>query len=102
MGTVNWGGHEFTVCDPENTVWEDVAGVYIFAGIEADGFWHASYIGIAHSFRDRIPNHDRWAEARMRGATHIHALPVRQGAMRAHIEQTLIVRYHPYLNTHYR
>ena len=37
----------------------------------------------------------------MRGATDSHALAVSQ-VIRAHIEQTLIARYHPHLNAQYR
>jgi predicted GIY-YIG superfamily endonuclease len=102
MATVNWGGNEFTVYTMDGTTWNDVSGVYIFAGTEADGLWHAQYIGIADNFSNRLPNHERWAEARTRGATHVHALVVPQAATRQQIEQALIGHYQPYLNSHHR
>ena len=66
--TVSWGGYTFTVHDPGSD-WNDVAGVYIFAGLSADRqWWQAKYIGQTTSFAARIPSHDRWAaDARGRG-----------------------------------
>ena len=75
--TVKWLTYEFTVHTP-NTTWNDVAGVYIFCGINAQNEWVAFYIGQADSFRNRIPSHEQWGPAIWLGATHIHARVVRR------------------------
>jgi predicted GIY-YIG superfamily endonuclease len=101
MATVTWGGHEFTAYDPTTATWNDVPGVYIFAQPALNG-WYAKYIGVADSFKTRLPNHERWAEARQAGATQVHAMVVQQAASREAIEQALIAQYQPPLNTHHR
>lgn len=72
MATANWNGYDFEIYDP-NTSWNDVPGVYIFAGLAQNGRWTALYIGICDSFKDRHLNHERWVEAARLGATHVHA-----------------------------
>jgi hypothetical protein len=101
MATATWGGYEFTIYDPATTTWNDVPGIYIFAQPVQNG-WYAKYIGIADSFSARLPNHERWTEARRLGATHVHAAVIQQAATRATIEQALIGQYQPPLNTHHR
>ena len=96
--TVNWGGHTFTVYLP-STSWNDASGVYIFAGKNSSGRWVAYYVGQAKSFKDRLTNHERWAEAKRLGATHIHAKSVARQADRGSIESQLIATYRPPLNT---
>ena len=95
--TVNWGGYEFDVCS-QTANWNDVGGVYIFAGLNQNGRWRAYYIGQAESLKDRIPGHERWNEAVRLGATHVHARVVSQAAMRDAIEASLIASYQPPLN----
>ena len=58
MNKVNWLTYEFDVYPP-NTTWNDVPGIYIFAGLNAAGRWRAYYIGQAKSFKDRLSNHDQ-------------------------------------------
>lgn len=97
--TVSWGGHGFTIYDPAKTTWNDVPGVYIFAGLDADlRWWYAKYIGQTTSFSNRLPNHERWEEATRQGATHIHAKVVQDEYQRIGIESALIQSYHPPLN----
>ena len=96
---VVWGGYEFTIHDLERTTWNDVAGVYIFAGLDSTGrWWQPKYIGQTVSFADRLPGHERWDEARDRGATHVHAAVVRDGSQRIAAETALIRAYNPPLN----
>ena len=58
------GGHEFSILDPNEITWNDVCGIYIFAGMNGDGStWTAEYIGHTNSFKNRFGNgmneHDR-------------------------------------------
>jgi hypothetical protein len=99
---VSWGTHEFTVYVPSRTTWNDVAGIYIFCGLNSQGQWVALYIGQADSFRTRIPQHERWNEAVRLGATHIQAMVVPLVANRDRIEQALIRLYQPSLNVYHK
>ena len=101
METCNWNGYNFDIFDP-GTTWNDVPGVYIFAGKASDGRWNAFYIGICDSFTDRHLNHERWNEAARLGATHVHARVEQLAATRQAIERDLIQVCQPPLNTHYR
>jgi excinuclease UvrABC nuclease subunit len=94
---VTWLSHEFTMYSP-NTEWNDVGGVYIFTGRNQEGLWVALYIGQTDSFRNRIPQHEKWNPAAQRGASHVHALVVPQEATRLAIEEELIRTYRPPLN----
>ena len=97
-----WGPYEFEVYS-ENSGWNDVPGVYIFAkrtGLM--GNWTALYIGETGSFSKRLPGHEKWLAAVIRGATHIHVIQVRTAYERMTIEQTLVKQFQPPLNTEYR
>jgi excinuclease UvrABC nuclease subunit len=97
MNKINWLTYGFDVYAP-NTKWNDVPGIYIFAGPNASGRWRAYYIGQAASFKDRLADHENWNEAVRLGATHIHARVVQQQASRDTIEAELIEAYQPALN----
>ena len=100
--TVSWGGYTFTVHDFASN-WNDVPGVYIFAGLSADGqWWQAKYIGQTTSFAARFLSHERWTEATRIGATRVHARVVREDFQRNTIEHSLIEAYNPPLNTRLR
>jgi excinuclease UvrABC nuclease subunit len=99
--TVRWLDTEFGVYPLDGTQWNDVGGVYIFTSIQGN-IWHAHYVGVADSFRNRLPTHERALEARRLGATHIHAVVVPQADIRATLEQRLIAACQPPLNTHHR
>lgn len=87
------------VYDLEGTTWNDVPGVYIFAGLDSTrGWWQAKYIGRTNSFKDRIPNHEWWDEAQQMGATHVHARVVQGAAQQIDLEDALIRAYRPPLN----
>jgi len=94
---IKWLTYGFEVYDPETTTWNDVAGIYIFAGLTPKG-WRPFYIGQAESFKDRIPNHENWPAAVRLGATHVHARVVPLAANRDTIEEELIEAYQPALN----
>jgi excinuclease UvrABC nuclease subunit len=94
-------GYDFAVYD-SNATWNDVGGVYIFAGLNAQHRWVPLYAGKADSFRTRIPQHERWSEAVRLGATHVHAMVVPAEATRAAIEAELIRQLQPPLNQQLR
>lgn len=99
---VDWLSFRMKVCR-QDTDWRDVPGVYVFAERDVtDGGWMAWYIGQADSFKDRIPNHERWDEAVECGATHVHAIVIEDEARRDSAESALIEHYQPPLNTHHR
>ncbi len=100
MGTAIWSSQEFQVFS-KDAKWNDVPGVYIFAGVNQLNQWHALYVGQASSLTDRLTNHERWQEARRLGATHVHVKVLKAAADRDTLEQTLIRGYKPALNTHF-
>ena len=100
--TCNWDDVQFNIYDPA-VDWNDCPGVYIFTYKDhASGIWIAVYIGETGSFRNRIPGHDRWADARRKGATHIHARVVEGHQERIDLEHRLIGRFGPPLNFQHR
>lgn len=96
-----WLSHIFTVY-PCESQWNNVAGIYIFAGVNSQNQWAPYYIGQADSFQDRIPSHEKWDTAQSLGATHVHAMAVPLEAMRDTIEEELIQAYQPPLNLQLR
>lgn len=101
VNKVIWSSYEFTSYTT-NSSWNDVAGVYIFCGINAQNQWVPLYVGQAESFRDRFSSHEQWISAMRQGATHVHVRVVPQAAMRDVIERELIQAYQPRLNTQLR
>lgn len=100
--TCSWLGHEFIIYNPETVAWNDVAGIYIFSGLNPLNQWVPIYVGQADSFRNRIPSHERWNEAVRLGATRIHAKSVPLAANRGALERLLIGNYQPTLNTQHK
>ena len=101
--TVSWGGYDFNSYHPNQTKWNDIPGVYIFAGMSPDGqWWRAKYVGQTSSFNKRlgmgINSHERWQEAAGQGATHVHARVVQNELERRSLELMLIETYNPPLN----
>ena len=99
--TVNWGGYPFMVYSYE-TDWNEVAGLYVFSGFrltsEFQQRWISYYIGSTESFRKRLPNHERWPEAKRLGATHAHARVEQDETKRLELEELLIRTFRPPLN----
>lgn len=81
--------------------WNDVPGLYIFSRQTANG-WVPLYIGQATSLRDRLCRHEREAEARRLGATHVHAMVEKSALARNYAEAQLIGWFNPPLNAHFR
>ena len=98
---VKWWNWDFTVYE-HSSDWNEVAGIYIFAGLNSVGRWEALYIGSTESLAERLPNHEKWPEAVRLGATHIHARVESQVATRQAIERILIQNYRPHLNIQHR
>jgi hypothetical protein len=65
----------------------------------ANGKWLPVYIGEGISLQGRIPNHERWAEARRLGASDVmsHTTPSGEKARLAE-ERDLIEHWKPSLN----
>jgi hypothetical protein len=80
-----------------------VAGNYAFVKQLANGNCIPLYFGVAENLRDRILNHDRWAEAVRLGATYVmaHTTPAGETARLAE-ERDLIQYWNPPLNVHHR
>lgn len=97
---IEWNGNKLKVLNKDAN-WSDASGIYIFAGIVGE-YWEAFYIGKCDSFKNRIPDHERWNEAAQLGATHVHAKTVSQAASRDNLEESLIREFQPPLNTHHR
>jgi hypothetical protein len=55
--TINWISHEFTVYQHTGQ-WNNVGGIYIFAGVNPQNQWTPYYIGQCDSFQNRIPSHE--------------------------------------------
>ena len=64
--------------------------------------WVPLYIGIADDLSARIPGHERWAEAKRLGATHVLAHTEPSKAKREAEEKALIALCNPPLNTQHR
>ena len=102
--TVRWLDEiDFMVYPIQGTTWNDVPGVYIFAGQRwPGGHWYAIYVGQTDSFADRLPGHEREAEALLMGATAVHARGIQLQVERGTLERQLIEKYQPELNSLYR
>jgi len=80
-----------------------VAGNYAFVKRLPNGKYVPLYFGEAESLKDRIPNHERWADAVRAGATDVmaHSTPSGDKARLAE-ERDLIQRWNPVLNVQHR
>jgi hypothetical protein len=101
MKTASWIGFEFEIW-PMYVPWSDVGGIYIFAQADEHKGWKPLYVGITRNFRKRCRNHERWLDAFVLGATHIHVRKEEQPRMRAIFERVLIAAYKVPLNKHHR
>ena len=78
-------------------------GAYMFVRMaNQGGGWVPVYIGIADNLVDRLTGHERWAEAKQLGATHVMAQVQADRTAREKAEQDLIAHWNPPLNTHHR
>jgi hypothetical protein len=78
-------------------------GNYMFVKPVGNGKWLPVYIGQADDLGNRIPCHERLADAKRAGATHVmsHTTPAGEQA-RLDEEKDLIEYWDPVLNTHHR
>lgn len=92
--------YEFSCYQPQ-TVWNEVAGCYVFAARQIGFALRILYIGETDSFQRRMPEHqdEAWPLAVQRGANLILARPVPNEALRKAMEVDLIRAYRPPLNT---
>lgn len=102
---VQWLDYVFKVYNL-NTGWNDLAGVYIFAGQEqnlrGEVFWKPLYVGETGSFRNRlVASHEKWHPALRIGFSHIHAVVEQDVVRRSDLETRLIQTYEPELNRHH-
>lgn len=78
--------------------WEEIGGVYIFASREQSGAWFPYYVGKTKNLRARLSNHERWQEARSRGAKLILTCVIDREVERHFVEHLLILTQRPVLN----
>ena len=95
--------YHFEMCFRESE-FENVGGVYIFSKIETslggkELIQHVHlYIGKTHSFKERLPGHEKWSDAINLGMNMILLLPKKDKDCRKKIESNLIKKYKPILN----
>lgn len=79
------------------------AGNYMFVKQLANGNWLPVYIGQADDLSARLPNHERLADAKRAGASHLmtHTTPAGEQARLAE-EKDLIEFWKPVLNTQHK
>lgn len=94
--TVNIAGYTFEVFPPDTT-WNDVPGIYMFAGWTLHG-WFILYVGQTKSFKDRPGYHEQWRAAVNMGASNVLAMVVHSAQQRTDIEAQLIKSLQPRLN----
>ncbi len=76
----------------------DAGGIYVMVRRTAFFFLKPIYIGKASNLQGRLEGHERWEEARKKGASERHYLCIRSENKRQKIEEDLIRRYRPKLN----
>ncbi|MGI1677794.1 MAG: hypothetical protein K6L75_03620 [Cellvibrionaceae bacterium] len=82
--------------------WPEYGGIYIFLAKPYNSpAWLPLYMGKAKSLGGRLPNHERWAESRSKGATHVAFVRIDNTFLRSEIEESLIEKYSPELNKHF-
>ena len=95
--------YHFEICFRESEL-EDVGGIYIFSKIDIslgrkELIQHVHlYIGQTHSFKERLPEHEKLSEAIDLGMNMILLLPEKDKDCRKKIETDLIKKYKPILN----
>lgn len=100
-----WHIYEFEVCEVAELELES-GGLYVFAGRVEDqngsSVWRAYYIGRTNKLWHRVAFHEKWHEAKARGATHVHYIVEHREQIRMELEEELIGIYQPSLNTYMR
>ncbi|MEP1143143.1 MAG: GIY-YIG nuclease family protein [Henriciella sp.] len=76
----------------------DAGGIYVMVRRTAFFFLKPIYIGKASNLQNRHSDHERWPEARKKGASERHYLCIRSESKRRKVEEDLIRYYKPKLN----
>ncbi len=76
----------------------DAGGIYVMVKRTCFFWLKPVYIGKASNLQNRLEDHERWEEARKKGASERHYLCVRSEDKRQRIEEDLIRGYKPKLN----
>ena len=84
------------------SLWNEVAGIYMFCRLESQGTYTPLYIGQAGSLKQRIPQHEQWPRAVQQGASFVLAALVPIQIDRDNIERQLIQHFNPTLNTQHK
>jgi hypothetical protein len=80
-----------------------VSGNYAFVKRLANGNYIPLYFGEAANLQIRIPNHDRWEEAKRAEVTHVMAHTTPDGEQARLVEERdLIQQWNPPLNVQHR
>jgi hypothetical protein len=100
--SINWPGKSGTQYQywiyPFGTTFKAAPGNYVYAKLTTSG-WVPVYMGQTGDLSARLANHEKDAEARRNGATHIHAHTASAGeAQRCAEERDLITRWQPICN----
>lgn len=76
----------------------DAGGIYVMVRRTLFFFLSPVYIGKASNLHGRHNDHERWPEARKKGASERHFMCIRSESERQRIEEDLIRHYKPKLN----
>jgi hypothetical protein len=77
-------------------------GNYMFVKPVPGNKWLPVYIGVADNLSNQLANHERLAEAKRSGATHVMSHTMSDEQARLDEERDLIENWGPILNTHHR
>ncbi len=81
----------------------DGPGIYMFTTFNVlANAYTIHYVGQSESVFERLSSHERWAEARARGMTHVLRLTVENSLQRDEVEKLLIKSINPPMNTIHR
>jgi hypothetical protein len=106
---IDWNGASgqsyryWFLSDPSVTGIKASAGNYAFVKQLPNGNFTPLYFGETGDLQTRIPNHDRWEDARRAGMTHVMAHTASSDeASRMAEEKDLVQKWHTSLNTEHR
>jgi hypothetical protein len=106
--TIDWTGKSgkayryWFISDITSNGIKAVAGNYAFVKRLANGNFIPLYFGHAEVLNARIPNHDRWDDAKKAGVTHVMGHTQAGEQARLDEERDLIQQWNPPLNVHHR
>lgn len=107
MSIIDWPGlsgktYRYWI-NPIGETFKDEAGNYGFVKQLPNGNFVPLYFGEAESLRNRLSNHERWAEAVRLGVTHF-VTHTTLGGLRVRLaeERDLIQRWNPPMNVQHR